>query len=696
MGAEIARSTLLRDGPLTDAPAPPPASAAATTERTGRRASGAKTRRWLLAAVIFVGSFLLRLLDPGFFNDHFQTISQGRQILAYGELPFRDFLDPGFFLMPVASAAVQRLFGYNLLGEALLSIALLSAGATLTFLLAARASRSLLIALATAGLVVLAFPRLYSYPKIFLLVLGLLMCWRYVDRPSLRRLVPLALTTALAFLFRHDLGVYVGLAAAVMLVVTHWRDGYRLLLRRLAVYAGVAALPILPFLGFLQANGGIGEYFASGLEYARSEARRQPVLLLPGFTFDLSAPLLALEPPPQPSPVVEVRWARGVSAEQRAELERRYRLTSPEFVREEPGGARWRYALADVSRSNVGRLAANRNVDDTEGFDDAIAGEAFYVPWRRAIPLLRLSIAPGIVQAPNAVPWLYYLFVSLPAIALLVLLAGHLRPGWGAERLPGELPKILCAAVLCILADRALVREPIEYRWADAVAPTAVLGAWLLGRWLAPRRARAGAPGSAPALWRVAAALGLVGITALAVFAAADLGDQLERTELDHGLRAAERRLPKVLAELRTSPPIEHWAARDPIGKQAIARYVRDCTGPHDRLLLTWFAPDLYFYAERGFAAGQIFWYSEYGASPPDQEQTIERLRGQSVPIVIEEAQRDEKFEANFPLVNRYLLENYRVAGETDFGEDTLYRVLADKRRVPAGTYRPWPLPCYR
>ena len=70
---------------------------------------------------LFVLSFLLHFLV--FFppNDRFERLSRARQIARYGELPFRDFLDPGYFLTLFSSAAAQRLLGDNLLGEALLS-----------------------------------------------------------------------------------------------------------------------------------------------------------------------------------------------------------------------------------------------------------------------------------------------------------------------------------------------------------------------------------------------------------------------------------------------------------------------------------------------------------------------------------------------------------------------------------------------
>jgi hypothetical protein len=205
---------------------------------------------WRLTALIFVGSFLLRWLNPGWVNDHFRMLAQARQVLA-GELPFRDFRDPGIFLQIHTSAAFQLLFGYRLLGEALLCISLLSAGYALTFLLATRASRSVLIGLVVTVSVIALNPRLYAYDKVFLLPFGLLVCWRYVDRPTIRNLAIVGLCTAFAFLFRHDHGVYIGAVSATLLIAVHWKARPTESLRRLALYGAFVAAPLVPFFVFL-------------------------------------------------------------------------------------------------------------------------------------------------------------------------------------------------------------------------------------------------------------------------------------------------------------------------------------------------------------------------------------------------------------------------------------------------------------
>ena len=216
--------------------------------------SASGSLRWALAAAVFAASFVLTFLHAEFPDDHFQWISGGRQVLAYGEWPARDFFDPGYCLQHFASAGARALFGDDLLGEALLSSSFVALGFALTFVAAARASGSLLIGLVMAALVVDTNPRLYGYYKGPLPLLGILGCWAYLGRRSGRAAAALGLYAAFAFLFRHDFGVYVGVGAAVTVLAAH-ADDAREAVRRLAIYAAALAVPLLPFLAFLEANG---------------------------------------------------------------------------------------------------------------------------------------------------------------------------------------------------------------------------------------------------------------------------------------------------------------------------------------------------------------------------------------------------------------------------------------------------------
>ena len=108
----------------------------------------------------------------GFTNDEFGYLARARQIQG-GDVPFRDFNDPGWFLTDCLAAAAQWLGGYNLRSEALLTVGMLSLGAALTFLLARRAAGSTIVALVAVGVSIALDARHYNYPKIVLYAAGL-------------------------------------------------------------------------------------------------------------------------------------------------------------------------------------------------------------------------------------------------------------------------------------------------------------------------------------------------------------------------------------------------------------------------------------------------------------------------------------------------------------------------------------------
>jgi hypothetical protein len=659
-------------------------------------------------------------------NDQFAWISGGRQILRYGEHPFRDFREPGYFLQNYASAAAQLAFGDNLLGEVLLSVSLLSAGVALTFLLASEASRSTLVGALMATLVVAIYPRLYNYPKVFLLALGIFVCWRYADRPTHRNLLIVGLVAAVAFLFRHDLGLFVGVASAVTVAAVHWNGGLSPLLRRLTLYAMSAAVLIVPFFLFIQASGGILKYFGTGIEYSRQEADRSRLGARPAFVADWTAPLLTIQPPPPPPESarparIKVRWAPGVTPEARAELERRFdlRVVGPDEGTR--SNDRWWYDLADTSGANIKALVTDRRVADTDNLDR----KAYRVPgregpfslqdqWqdlRRLVPMLRVQVLPGLIRWENAVPWLYYLLYALPGLALAVLLVTRLRRSTQAA-LANETPKILGAAVLCGLATPVLVRHPFLGRLADVAAPSAVLAAWLLaalvrGRVRLPAlpltsRATGRRPSRpairvtgaiVPIVARRTVAVALVLLTAASINAIGDVGSRLVQSRLLSVSDEVFERAEDVYRELRASPTIDTWAASGSNELQGLARYVYACTKPTDRVLLVAkFAPEFYFYTKRGFAGGGIF---------PNEDKTIGKLRAQSVPIIIMNMDEYEPFADWFDRTfsdrwfDRYLSDRYRVALEAGTDGFGGYQVFVDSRAAPSGTYGPLSLPCY-
>ena len=209
---------------------------------------------------VFAITWIFRWLTIDFTNDHFVHLSRARQILL-GELPVRDFFDPGLPLHYFASAAALAVSGQNLLGEAILTVTLVALGAALTFYLAARTSRSVLLALLATFIAIVLFPRLYNYPKVFLYPLALASVWHYLNRRNTASLILIGLVTAIATLLRLDHGVYIAIAVTVALVLANL-DQLRKLPAALGRVAGAGAVIVLPFFLFVQMNGGIPSLLA--------------------------------------------------------------------------------------------------------------------------------------------------------------------------------------------------------------------------------------------------------------------------------------------------------------------------------------------------------------------------------------------------------------------------------------------------
>jgi hypothetical protein len=183
----------------------------------------------------------------------------------------------------------------------------------------------------------------------------------------------------------------------------------------------------------------------------------------------------------------------------------------------------------------------------------------------------------------------------------------------------------------------------------------------------------------------------MVMVTLWSVVTFAQVSTSLEASGILSGPAGVWRRM-GVVAERLKLRPIENWTRQAP-GIGALMRYAFECTSDTDRLMAAWFAPEVYFYVERAFAGGQVYFYQPRHNSPDDQRLTIERLARERVPIVMEKV--DVEYGNYFPLVAEYVHNHYRevpIQGDIVRG----FRVLVDPRVTPTGTYEPFGAPCYR
>lgn len=195
-------------------------------------------------------------------------LAYAQQVLA-GDLPNRDFVDPGMPLTYALSAVVQ--WGQpGPYSEVLLTCSLLALTTALVFVTTTTLTGSIVAGLAAAFFALVLKPHLYSYTKVLVPALTLLALQYYLGAPSTRRIVLLGTGTAVATLFRYDLGVYAVAGIGVGLLAAHWRAP-AVLFGATVRYAAATAIALLPYAAFLQWTGGVGQQLREAVEYTRAD-----------------------------------------------------------------------------------------------------------------------------------------------------------------------------------------------------------------------------------------------------------------------------------------------------------------------------------------------------------------------------------------------------------------------------------------
>ena len=245
------------------------------------------------AVLVAAGGFVVRFLRLGAIeNDHYVYLARAHQML-HGDWPVRNFVDAGFPLGYLLSAAVAAVAGPTLLAEAVLSIGLFSIALAVTFALTRRASGSNVIALVAVVTVLLLPPRLYNSSKMLVPVVAIAIAWAYCDRPDRRRAIALGAWIAVGFLFRHDYGVYTGGVTIVMLLVQH-RGDWRLVFERAVTITLAAVVVASPWLIYVQIEQGLPAYFAAAMRFSLAEGARTVSRWVPIYYVMTLVPFLAL------------------------------------------------------------------------------------------------------------------------------------------------------------------------------------------------------------------------------------------------------------------------------------------------------------------------------------------------------------------------------------------------------------------
>ncbi len=235
-------------------------------------------RRWPAAVYValfaLTAAFRFLALKNGFVNDHFVYISGGRQML-FGEWPTRDFIDPGLPLMFAASALAQKIFGQTLFAEAMLISVAFGLAAAFTAAAVRSLTGSMTLVIAAALIEIAVFPRTYSYPKILAYAIEFWLYGRYLARPGIGRALAMAAGVAMAFMFRHDHGLFLWGGGVLTTMLDREATTWKASLRAAAGFSAFVMLLLLPYLLYVQVNGGLWLYIQNGIQFSEREAGRQ-------------------------------------------------------------------------------------------------------------------------------------------------------------------------------------------------------------------------------------------------------------------------------------------------------------------------------------------------------------------------------------------------------------------------------------
>jgi hypothetical protein len=626
----------------------------------------------VVALALGLATFGYRYLSfSGFANDHFIHLTMAQQ-MTLGELPVRDYVERGMPLMAAASAAAQVMLGPGLRAELALVSMAFAASAVLLCIVAVAISRSVVTGLLAASATVVAYPVSYSYPKLFVYALAFAAALLYVRRPQTGPRALLALTIVVAFLFRHDHGGFLAAGAIGMLLVLHGatRRGLTVVGRFVALCLLVAS----PYLVWVQVWDGVVVYATDGVEFFRHEAERSSWFAPPEFGIDLALPLLTRVE--QTVPVVNVRWRADLSDAAVGEREGVHRLVRLEAV----GPNTWQYELRVWSSPALEALVRDPAAVDTQGIDRSryrLSGDE-HGPL--AALLVRVPRAgAGLRLQGNAVAAMFYIAWAVPLIALAALFRAHAVP-IGARALA------VMASIVQLAMNLTMLRDPLGLRVRDVVAPLSIALAFCVGRaW--------GSGGSGLVTWTIRSAAAI--LLATTVGAAAVLGavdDRLDGAGVWEGPSGVLERWQEIEREL--APPA-HRMGRVPEAYPRLIDYIDACTPVRARLFAMTFAPELLFYAGRGFAGGQVAMMPEYWASDRHATLMLDRLSREDVPFVILDTETEEAMVRLHPRVMQHVRAAYHQVAEFPLSGPKKLLLLGENRRTPVRVFGPDRLPCY-
>jgi hypothetical protein len=639
---------------------------------------------YCLAAVIALLAALHKILYASVLvNDDFMHRAYALQLLS-GEWPIRDFFDYGMVLMYLTSAVAQMLFGYRLLAEALVIGLTVGVSSFLVFELVRRLTDVNAAALLSATLFLVAMPRGYGYPKLIVYAVAAVLWWRYVSKPSPARAVALGVWAAVAFYWRPDHGAYVAAGVTLATMAAH---GISVKALGESARAAIVAIALVaPWLTFatIQMNG-LGAFIRSGMMAAVQEHSAGQTM--PRWPVVALSDVIDVDEAEPYAPSFGLRWTRDSSPDSRQQVIERYGLTVVSSRDAVSQTVRASERAVDAMRA----LVAEPIVEDTDGIDRG-AAEISRSSWppaqRRRFEnwWLRLRLLPGLddqVQAGESATILLY---ALPLLAIAV--AVPLKRYLPARVKPIHL---MCFGIFALLVNFGMLRAPFHVRAGDGIVlPGIVLGILCATFVQARGELR-------PLVRRVTTLVGVIALVLLTKSLAV-AGLSGERVTWLAGewesLNRARGAWEEVVGRLTSNPPIDYWRNRRPEATLRLAAYARECVPATDRIAVLWFAPEIYYYADRLMASRHAFFLAEFRRLSHERDMEIEKVKRAPPAIVFTKSGSEGTARLAFPQVMDLVSREYHVAGWIDDGDR--YSLLVRNDRLPVRDYGVDRWPCYR
>jgi hypothetical protein len=552
------------------------------------------------------------------------------------------------------------------------------------FGLVRRLTGSTTIAALSALLLIVAGARGYSYPKGIVYAVAATLWWGYVSKPGAARIAAFGAWAAAAFYWRPDHGVYIALAIVLAALVAH---GLRpTMLLRCSLAGAVTLALTAPFLLYVHLVVGLPEYVQTGFVQAQVEHTTHGTHEWPLVRY--AGQILAIDPAEDYAPVVTIRWTPASSPESRREVLARYDLTplaSDDDLID-------RVRLSERAIGNVRGLVNEHLVEDTAGIDRSTATlpSSSWPTWQRwafTSRLLRVRVLPSLDAHARASEFTVAWFYALPFLLLVAT-------PWAARFLSNLAtpPRLAAFALLALIVDVGMLRNPFPARAPDAVVLAAIAyGCCVAMLWRAATAARM--------VWRLPLRIFTIALVIAVTTNVAGAGEFAERVNWLAGqwtsVRRARGAWDEARGELLSSPPLRYFQDRPAGVSLRLAAYVRACVPPSDRLLVLWFAPEIYYHSDRLMAQRHLVFAPAWSSLPHEQRMTLEKVRRFAPPVALARLSAlDRDARATYPGVVEYVDREYQRAGIIEESNEQ-YVVLARRDRLPLRTFGEQQWPCY-